>query len=166
MYVVLEMSIPEISKSTGISQSTIRFRLLKEGVLRNRTESIRLAAKHGKLGSGNRGKTRVLTADWKANISKGKLKNADETAKGVSLKPNGYMEYTRGEHKGRSVHVVTMEKYIGRRLFAFECVHHKDEDKQNNELENLQLMTRAEHARLHAIENLINRTRSNNGQFE
>lgn len=166
LYVEQKMSIPEISKITGVAQSTIRFRLLAAGILRTRADAIRLAADKGKLGSGQRGKKRVFTNEWKAKLSASKRKLADATAAGTTIKPNGYVEYTRGKNKGRGVHVVVMEKHIGRRLFSFECVHHKDENKQNNDLSNLELMTRAEHARHHALENLNNRRRKENGQFE
>lgn len=138
------MSIPEISNKTGVAKSTLRFRLKKVGILRSRKEGILNAANKGRLSSG-KGKNRVFSDEWKRNISLAKL------GKGVgfSLKPNGYIEHTAGEHKGRSVHVVAMEKKIGRRLFANEVVHHIDENRANNNIENLQLMTRADHARLH-----------------
>jgi hypothetical protein len=42
-----------------------------------------------------------------------------------------------------------MESILGRRLRSDEIVHHKDENKKNNEPGNLELMTRAEHARHH-----------------
>lgn len=54
-----------------------------------------------------------------------------------------------GENKGRGVHVVVMERHIGRRLDADEVVHHIDGNKHNNDLSNLQLMKRADHTRLH-----------------
>lgn len=46
-------------------------------------------------------------------------------------------------------HVRVMELHLGRRITADESVHHKDEDKQNNALENLELMKRGEHSRHH-----------------
>jgi hypothetical protein len=46
-------------------------------------------------------------------------------------------------------HVMVMERHLGRRLEATECVHHVDGDRTNNALENLQLMTKSEHMRLH-----------------
>lgn len=45
------------------------------------------------------------------------------------------------------VYVVCMS--IGRKLDKDECVHHKDRDRTNNSLDNLQLMTHSEHLRLH-----------------
>lgn len=43
-----------------------------------------------------------------------------------------------------------MEQYIGRYLTSDEEVHHKDFDKTNDVIENLRLMTKAEHCALHA----------------
>jgi len=46
-------------------------------------------------------------------------------------------------------HRFIMEKHIGRSLSKDEIVHHKDENKQNNNLNNLEIMTRSEHASRH-----------------
>lgn len=47
-------------------------------------------------------------------------------------------------------HRVVMENSINRLLTKSEVVHHKDENKKNNDLSNLELMERSEHNRLHA----------------
>ncbi len=165
LYIHQKLSTTDIAKAIGLSVSSVRTLLIINDIpLRSRGDGIR-AASH-KLGSGLRGKTRVFSEEWKRNISLGMLRHGERTAKGITEKPNGYLEITRGKHKGRGLHVVITEKHLGRRLKPDEVVHHIDEDKQNNRIENLQVMTRAEHARIHALENLQNRRRKPNGQFK
>jgi hypothetical protein len=55
-------------------------------------------------------------------------------------------------------HVFVMSEMLGRHLTALEVVHHKDENKQNNASENLQLFAteaehRAHHVALRALAN-------------
>jgi hypothetical protein len=47
-------------------------------------------------------------------------------------------------------HRVLVENSIGRLLTNDEIVHHIDEDKTNNDLDNLQILSRKDHAKLHA----------------
>lgn len=53
-----------------------------------------------------------------------------------------------GTHEHRQV----AEEKLGRALLPGEIVHHKDEDKRNNDPDNLEVLpSQAEHARLHAL---------------
>lgn len=50
------------------------------------------------------------------------------------------------------LHRVVMENHLGRVLNANEVVHHRDHDKKNNVLENLELLDSKEHNRIHGFE--------------
>lgn len=52
----------------------------------------------------------------------------------------------------RHEHRTVAEQKLGRSLQPGEIVHHRDEDKRNNRPDNLEVMTQAEHARLHLLE--------------
>lgn len=49
-------------------------------------------------------------------------------------------------------HRVVMENHIGRLLTDDEIIHHKDENKKNNSIDNLELLTRSKHTALHSKE--------------
>lgn len=51
--------------------------------------------------------------------------------------------------KRRLRYRVAIEKKLGRRLKSSEIVHHIDEDSLNDKIDNLQLVTRSKHAKIH-----------------
>lgn len=160
------MSLPQVSSSTGIPVSTVRNWVKKAGVLRCRAAGVRLAAGQGRLGVHLLGKKRPPRDEsWCRAISDGLKESWKGRANGVTRKPNGYLEVTVGEHKGRGHHRVIAEKMIGRKLMDTECVHHRDGNRSNNDPQNLEVMTFSEHASLHAKENVKRRERDSMGRF-
>lgn len=155
------MSIPEVHAKTKIPLSTLRFRFASKGILRSRGAGVRNAVLKGRYNK-NGGKFE-RTSDMIKNMSIAQSKIGDERAIGFRFTSNGYMEFTRGSFKGRMVHDVLMEKIIKRPLRKFECVHHKDGVRCNNHPDNLELMTRKEHARHHAL--IVKRERNEKGQY-
>ena len=161
------MSLPDVCSSPeghGVSMSTLRSRLIDLGILRTRSEAIRLAREKGKIN--HKGMKRPPRSDeWRRKQSVSMLQRAELFAKTLGLKPNGYMAYTRGPNKGRSEHVVIMEGIIGRRLYANEQVHHINQIRNDNRPENLQLLTKSEHMKLHGKINAPKRKRMDDGTF-
>ncbi len=51
---------------------------------------------------------------------------------------------------GVPVHKRVAEKKVGGPIYEGRIVHHKDGNKQNNNPDNLQVMSRSAHAKLHA----------------
>lgn len=67
---------------------------------------------------------------------------------------NGYRYLNISPANYKMEHRVIIEKKIGRKLNSNEIVHHVNEDKLDNRIENLMLMSRSEHMRLHRLSEL------------
>ena len=77
--------------------------------------------------------------------------NSRSSAKkrGDSQRGRGNKTYVKQD--GRHQHRVVAETILGRPLEAGEIVHHKDENKKNNNPNNLEIITQGEHMQRHGI---------------
>ena len=91
-------------------------------------------------------------------------KNSPSWKRGYFLNEKGYKRIIKN---GKYVyeHRYLMEQHIGRKLLNTETIHHKDGDKLNNSIGNLQILFRSEHIKIHGrvgIKN--NKSKLNNEQ--
>lgn len=70
------------------------------------------------------------------------------TAQGWKLHSTGYITAFI-DNRWQYQHRYVMEQELGRRLKTDEHVHHKDGDKTNNKLSNLELLSKSKHAQEH-----------------
>jgi len=60
-----------------------------------------------------------------------------------------YYKNDKGEDKLISYPKLIMEEYLGRKLLDDEVVHHINGNPLDNDISNLQVLTKSEHAKLH-----------------
>ena len=75
--------------------------------------------------------------------------NATRWKGGVYHQNNKYIHLKQEDGSYKQEHRIVMENHLGRKLIPEEIIHHIDGNGENNEIDNLQIMTRAEHAELH-----------------
>lgn len=81
---------------------------------------------------------------------------------GINKMVNGYLrDLIVGKGKYELEHRKIIEQLMGRKLTKEEVVHHIDGNRTNNHINNLVLMTRSEHQKLH----YKNRKRNERGIF-
>lgn len=161
-YITKRKDMHEIARESGYAVGTI-YNYMKKYGIKSRptmTEETRI-----KIGLSNKGKIknigRIVSPETRAKIS--------QTQKGRVYKPSKYGGHSRKRTDGYikvyvplhphankdgyvMEHILAMEKHIGRYLEKDEVVHHINHNRSDNRIENLQLMTFKEHARLHMNE--------------
>jgi hypothetical protein len=97
------------------------------------------AACRAKLSAYASSRTGTKSPQWKGGFTKDSL---------GYIRNNVALKY---EHRR------VMENHLGRELLPDEIVHHKDGNKENNRIENLEVMSRADHVKHHMTELLAGR---------
>ncbi len=71
--------------------------------------------------------------------------------KGRFIETNGSTRYKVQQRDGKrlGIHVIAWQDYNKRKLPSGWCVHHKDENKKNNNINNLEAMPIAKHTKMH-----------------
>lgn len=64
----------------------------------------------------------------------------------------GYSKIKIAEHKWADEHRHIMAQHLGRKIKSSEIVHHKNGDRLDNHIDNLELLTVSEHMRHHGLE--------------
>ena len=90
----------------------------------------------------NKGKPNTWMVGKKNHIWKG----------GIHKHIMGYLQVSLGSGRPKLQHRLMLEEFLGRKLESWEIVHHINQDKTDNRLENLRIMNRRTHARLHIME--------------
>lgn len=88
------------------------------------------------------------------------LKRRGEGREARMVEVGGYPALSAYNDRQR-MHRKIVEENLGRTLRPDEIVHHKDEDKTNYGLDNLEVVSRSEHMKIHNV----NRPRNSKGQF-
>lgn len=154
LYVNRLRSLSQIAALMSWPLSRVRTFLLNAGVkLRDPHIAMTMAKREGRGISPDAGKYERTQA-IREKMRRSALARGERSARGYRITPSGYVELTRGPDKGRLLHDVIGEILIGRPLEPGEMVHHEDEDRAHNEFDNLKVMTRSEHARLHALKRI------------
>lgn len=68
-------------------------------------------------------------------------------------KGRDYVALYSGPYSNKKIleHRIIMEAYLGRKLRKDEIIHHRNENKQDNRIENLEVLTRSNHSKIHHL---------------
>ena len=163
----------QISKENNISVGTI-FNLLKKYKIPSRkamNELTKAKISKSMIGHVSPNKGKKLSEETKKKISianKGKYRINTRFGGHKKKRKDGYIYVYNPLHPNSTKdgyimeHHLIMEAKVGRILLPDEVVHHKNHIRDDNSIENLQLMTFKEHARMHMLERNEKRRKNKN----
>lgn len=162
-YIEEEKPIHEVAKDLGVSVGTV-FNYLKKYEIETRprmTEKTKAKISEALIGKPSHLKGKPMPKEWKESISKarkGQIFKPSEYGGHRKRRRDGYVAVFCPDHPMKSKdgyvmeHILVMEDHIGRYVTRDEVVHHKNHIRDDNRIENLELMTFKEHAGLHMKE--------------
>jgi hypothetical protein len=162
-YVEKGKAMHEIASENGVSVGFVFNSLKRNGIKgrRHLTDAQRKKMSDTRKGKPSPRKGIPLSEETKEKMriaKKGHFLKKSEFGGHKKQRADGYIsvycpDNPRATKDGYMMeHILVMEKHIGRRLKDDEVVHHKNHIKNDNRIENLQLMTFKEHAGLHMKE--------------
>lgn len=161
-YLNKKKTMLQIAQENNYAVGTIFNHLKKYGIESRPSMTEETKAKISRANKGKKpGQGRKLSEEAKAKISKankGRIYNPSKYGGHIKHREDGYRAVYLPDHPHSSKegyvmeHILVMEESIGRYLKKGEVVHHKNHIRSDNRIENLQLMTFEEHARLHMKE--------------
>ena len=170
-----EKTIKEISDISGLSVGTV-FNYIKKYGIETRprmSEKTKRKISDSLIGRKGARKGCKLSEETKKKMSdahKGLFKNPSKYGGHRKKRSDGYVYVYIPWHPNCSKdgyvmeHILIMEESIGRFLEENEIVHHKNKIRDDNRLENLQLMTFQEHCRFHSKERWEQKRREKDAQ--
>lgn len=165
----MELGVLETAKFFGVDKALIGRKLLEFGIPRVHARAITKLQSEYKFSQEEIAEAYVKEggvepASEKLGISvitmrllmqRYGISTIDREISGVWYSGDGYKHLYRPEHPQANLHGyvkehrLVMEEYLGRLLDAEEVVHHVNEIRDDNRLENLRIMSQSEHAKLH-----------------
>ena len=162
VYIQEERPMHECAEILGISVGTV-FNYIKKYGIASRpamTDKTKQKISESKIGKPHK-RGYKISEETKRKISdsrKGKFVHPSHFGGHKKKRRDGYVAIYCPEHQKANKdgyvmeHILVMEEAIGRHLTEEEVVHHKNHKRDDNRLENLELMTFRDHAKLHMKE--------------